>query len=148
MRHDRRLFPSHWRALFAVFTISFIFNLLWEELHAPLYVSYQGQPITQLVLLHATLADAGFITLFAIFFFNSHLLRDRLWLIIPIGLAIALGIEWWALQTHRWVYAAAMPLLPFSHIGLTPFIQLAITGYGTLLIVGKISTRWQSSVLM
>lgn len=141
---DKSLWPAHWAALLSVFVLSFLFNLIWEELHSLLYISYQGGPITQTILFHATLADAGFITLLAIFFFNSRVLRERLWIIIPIGLALAVTIELWALGTHRWVYTSTMPLVPFIDVGLTPVLQLAVTGYVTLWMISKNQIKTES----
>ena len=45
------------------------------------------------------------------------------------GIVVAVLIELWALQTGRWAYTGAMPLVPFLGAGLTPTIQLGFLGY-------------------
>lgn len=114
-----------------VFIVSFALNLVWENLHALLYTAYQGGPITEFILLRATFGDAVMLTALALPFVYVRFFRQRLWLIVPLGLALAVWIEWYALGAGRWSYNAAMPLVPFLEVGLTPTVQLAITGYIT-----------------
>jgi len=53
------------------------------------------------------------------------------------GLLVALTLEAWALHTGRWAYTNAMPLIPLIGLGLTPTVQLALTGYLTQKFVLK-----------
>ena len=117
------------RSIRTVFLSAFILNALYENAHAPLYTHYQGGVISEAVLLHATLADALIITIMVLPFLYFARLRRVAWLIIPIGFAIAVGIEWWALGTNRWAYGSLMPIVPFLGTGLTPTIQLGVLGY-------------------
>ena len=94
---------------------------------------YQGEEITRFILFRAALFDAAFITALAAPFLSLSWLRARLWLFIIPAVFFAVGLEWWALETGRWEYTAAMPLIPFLHVGLTPAIQLALTGLLALL---------------
>ena len=119
-----------------IFAISFLLNLVWENLHARLYVHYKGRKITEWVLLHATLADAIFITVGGFLCMTIPYLQNHLWISIIMGVILAVGIEKWALATGRWSYNDRMPILPLIKTGLTPTIQLGILGYATLLIVG------------
>lgn len=42
------------------------------------------------------------------------------------GLALGVLVEWVALDTHRWTYAAAMPLIAELQIGLVPVVQMLV----------------------
>jgi len=44
------------------------------------------------------------------------------------GLVAAIAMEIWALNTGRWVYSSLMPIIPIIKTGLSPTIQLALTG--------------------
>lgn len=118
-----------------IFIVSFALNLVWENLHALLYTAYQGGPITEFILLRATLGDAVMLTVLAVPFVYIAALKRHIWLIIPIGLALAVWIEVYALGAGRWSYNELMPLVPFLHVGLTPTIQLALLGWVTYRLV-------------
>ena len=117
------------RSLRTVFLSAFILNALYENAHAPLYAHYRGGVISEAVLLHATLADALIISALVLPFLYFACLKRYAWLIVPIGFAIAVGIEWWALGTGRWAYGPLMPIIPLLGTGLTPTIQLGLLGY-------------------
>ncbi len=121
--------------LIQVFLLSFVLNFVWEHVHAALYMSYKGGPITNAILLHATFADACIITACAAAYLFVPFLHKRLYIIIAALFAVAIGTEWWALSTGRWVYGPDMPIIPFLHTGLTPTIQLAVLGYITIKII-------------
>lgn len=109
-----------------VFLLSFFLNAIWEVLHSKLYVHYRGGPITSLILLQTMFVDAGIICGLLI---ASRLMKQSAYAVVLIGgLAIAIALELWALNTSRWAYTAAMPLVSILHTGLTPTIQLALTG--------------------
>lgn len=117
------------KKVFGVFVIAFLLNALWENTHSYLYMQYQGGSITEFILLRAALADALMITVLALPFLLKQEWRKHAWLIIPAGIIIAVGIEWWALGTGRWSYSPLMPLVPLFGTGLTPTIQLGLLGY-------------------
>ena len=117
------------RRLCLIFAISFALNFVWEHLHSVLYVHYRGGPITDFVLLRATLGDALFITALSVPFFRISFLERHVWLVIPAAIASATLLELFAISMGRWAYAEGMPLIPFLGTGLTPTVQLAITGY-------------------
>lgn len=85
--------------------------------------------ITEFILLRATLTDAVMITIISLPFIFLEIFRKHSWLIIPIGIIIAISIEWYALGTGRWAYNSYMPIIPFLATGLTPTIQLGLLGY-------------------
>jgi len=122
---------QHLARLGAIFCISFGLNFVWEQLHSLLYVAYQGGSITEFILLRATLGDAVMLTLLALPFVYIKALQRHIWLIVPVGLALAVWIEVYALGAGRWSYGAEMPLVPWVHTGLTPTIQLALLGWVT-----------------
>lgn len=117
------------KKLFAVFILSFALNAVWENLHYVLYAQYKGGEITEAILLHAALADAIYVTIAAAFVRAVPALRARPYLfLIPVFIALAVGIEWWALGTSRWAYSERMPIIPLVYTGFSPTLQLAVTG--------------------
>lgn len=114
-----------------VFILAFVLNWIWEIAHSALYLNYQGGLITSFILFRAALADAVIISV--LFFIAGKLKSHRFLFIAAGGLTTAVIIELWALQIGRWEYDSLMPIIPIIKIGLTPAIQLAITGF----VVGK-----------
>ena len=114
-----------------VFFWGFLFNLIWEQLHSFLYVSYQGGPITFFILLRAAIFDAAVILVLIWLLRQLPRSWQSLWLLLAFSLVVSIGIEWWALNTDRWVYKASMPIVPLINTGLTPTIQL---GFLALLV--------------
>ncbi|MFA6603376.1 MAG: hypothetical protein WCT10_00875 [Patescibacteria group bacterium] len=129
------------QGIFLIFLFALIFNAIWENLHAPLYISYRGQTITELILLRAAVVDAGMITLLALPFIYNAGFRRRSWLIIPLGILIAVFLELYALNSARWAYTSDMPLVPFLAVGLTPTLQLGPLGYLAFWIVENLMKR-------
>ncbi len=121
-------------SLFFIFLIAFLLNVVWENMHARLYVHYKKKPITRLILLRAALFDAVFITLVSVLFLFIPSLQQQLWLSVVPGILFAIGLERWALYTRRWAYTEKMPLIPLLNVGITPSLQLGLLTYGTLLI--------------
>lgn len=117
-----------------IFIYSLVLNIVWEFLHSVLYTSYMGKTITGFILVRAAVWDAVIITLVCIPFLWFSSLQKRSWLLIPIGIVIAIAIEYYALHTGRWTYAPSMPIIPLLNMGLTPILQLGITGYVSYLI--------------
>jgi hypothetical protein len=111
----------------SVFLAAFALNWPWEILHSNLYVHYKGGDITQFILFRAALGDAFMILgLVAIAgFFKKY----NAIILIVIGVMLAIGIELYALNAGRWAYNSLMPVIPLLGTGLTPTIQLAITGW-------------------
>lgn len=117
------------RKILFIFVVSFLLNLIWENLHVFLYSNYRGGQITEFILVRATLADAVMITIIALPFIFFPVLAKKDWFIIVAGIVIAIVIEWYALATGRWSYNDLMPLLPLIRTGLTPTIQLGLLGF-------------------
>lgn len=117
--------------------MSFIFNLIWEHLHAQLYAGYMGGEITEFILFRASIVDALIITLISLPFVLVPSLKSKSWLIAAIGILVAILIELYALNTGRWAYNAFMPIIPILGVGLTPTIQLGLLGYLSYRLVTK-----------
>lgn len=111
-----------------LFLVSFLLNVLWENLHSFLYTEYKGGPITQFILLRASAFDAFLITAVATPFLFSTRLAEYMWLFAIILLCIAIVNEWYGLSTRRWRYNNKMPVIPFIKTGITPTIQLCVLG--------------------
>jgi|SRR3989344_1177078 len=117
------------KKIFFIFLLSFSFNLIWENLHFYLYAGYMGGTITEAILLRASVVDAIIITFLSFPFVFIAKLRNKNWIIIFIGIVVAILIELHALRTERWVYNEYMPIIPILFVGLTPTIQLGLLGY-------------------
>ena len=117
------------KKVFLIFFLSFVLNLVWENLHSFLYVDYMGGKITEFILVRASVGDAVIITLLSLPFMYIPLLRRKSWFFIFVGIFISIVIEWYALNTGRWAYNEYMPIIPILGVGLTPTIQLGLLGY-------------------
>ncbi|MDP2705336.1 MAG: phosphatase PAP2 family protein [Patescibacteria group bacterium] len=126
---DRENVKENVKTVSFVFLLSFALNFIWEHAHSVLYIHYQGGEITDFVLFRAAITDALMLSVLAIPFLCSTFLRSRLWLSVPVGIALAVSIEWNALQAGWWAYHVAMPIIPLLGTGLTPTLQLGLTGY-------------------
>ncbi|OGY50968.1 MAG: hypothetical protein A2951_00085 [Candidatus Buchananbacteria bacterium RIFCSPLOWO2_01_FULL_56_15] len=121
-----------------IFGLAFGLNFIWEYFHARLYLHYRGGPITELVLLRATLLDALFITgLFIAVYTIPFFYKNRWRWTILFSFAAAVLLERYALATGRWAYANAMPLIPLLKTGLTPTIQLALLAVLAFRLAGE-----------
>lgn len=68
------------KKIFLVFILSFVLNLIWENLHSFLYVEYMGNKITEFILLRASVVDAIIITILVTPFIFMEQLRKWNWL--------------------------------------------------------------------
>lgn len=127
------------KKLISVFILAFFLNWVWEILHSALYSNYRGGPITGFILFRASLVDAAIILI--LIFAAWKLKLNKPLFVVFGGLVISIVIETWVLQTGRWAYGLLMPIIPIIKTGLTPTVQLAVTGY----IVQKMIFRVDSS---
>jgi len=112
-----------------IFILAFITNLIWENLHSFLYLSYKGGEITEFILIRASLFDALLITVISLFFLYLSSLKNKIWFIFFIGITVAILNEWYGLSTGRWIYNDIMPIIPIIKTGLSPTLQLGLLGY-------------------
>lgn len=115
------------KKLLLVFLIGFALNLVWEFAHSVLYVTYKEGEITNFILFRAAVMDGIFILTLTLLAILLKITKSTF--IMISGFVLAVAIELWALKTGRWVYDISMPIIPFLRTGLTPTIQLALTGY-------------------
>ncbi len=116
-----------------------LLNILWEFSHYSLYVDLSGIPPYPHLLL-ASLADT--LILLGIFAIVSLKNKSTVWMDAPgrvdylliavLGVGIAVFIEWVNVTAGRWMYTPAMPTL--FGIGVSPLIQLALTGIVSLIM--------------
>ncbi len=137
---------NKFRLLLTVFIVAFFLNLLWENLHSLLY-GWNKFPLQNDVyfyvyrILRSTFIDGILITL--IFLINIFLKKDFNWINKPkkrdyyllafLGLLFAATIEIKSKVFNSWNYNEYMPLI--FGIGISPLIQLAVTGILTLKII-------------
>lgn len=124
-----------------VFILAFGLNLIWENLHSPLYVHYQGEAITFLMLLRAALVDAFIILVLIRLLRLAPSFSKLSWLIILFGIIVSIIMEYWALGSGRWAYAETMPIIPLLEVGLTPTIQLGLLAYLTYKLVFQFALK-------
>ncbi len=110
-----------------VFVFGLLLNILWENLHSILYVHYQGEIISEAILLKASFFDALIICLL---WGLAHKIsaRYQVEIFVAGSLLFAVILEIWALGTNRWAYNELMPLVPILKVGWSPTVQLAVTG--------------------
>jgi len=125
------------RILLRVFLASWLLNLIWENLHVFLYEQYRGVFYSQmgwidkfLVLLKASIFDAAFImAAVSLIMLIPWLKGKESWSLVVIAVSFSISLELYALDTGRWAYNSLMPLIPILDIGVSPVIQLGLTGY-------------------
>ncbi len=129
-------------SFFIVTLIILGLNTLWEFSHYFLYVDLSGiSKYPHLII--ASFTDTFILLgIFAIISLKNKTLnwikspkKSDYILTIILGLVIALSIEAINLNLGRWAYTATMPTV--FGIGLSPLIQLALTGVISLKIVNK-----------
>lgn len=126
--------------------ISFILNLIWENIQAPLYIGFRSFSQHFLFCLIATLGDVtiilGLYFLFALsfrsYYWIKHWSLKKASLLIIASGVVAFAIEKWALQGY-WSYKPTMPVVPFLEIGLAPLLQLLILPLFTFYLAIKLS---------
>lgn len=138
--------------IISLFVLSYLLNFFWESWHAFLLYSPESIPQTlsgyvKLITYVATIDGLLILLMYGIV---SLIWRDLYWIhkikninntkicsFIISGLIIALIIEYHALFiANKWSYNEWMPTL--FGIGLSPIIQLAITGVIALFVVKRL----------
>ena len=118
-----------------ILMLAFIFNLIWENLQAPLYGdAYVQFPRHYMMCFWAALGDVVFVmTLYLIVAWTR---KDWLWfqeirirdvgIVILFGGAGAIIVEKVALGLFFWHYTSVMPIIPWINVGLVPILQMLI----------------------
>jgi len=110
---------------------------------------YQNMPVNDpyswWLCFRASLGDG--VIILAIWAIGAVLLRRVHWyelrrpasvaILLLSGAVIAVGIELHALATDRWAYTELMPLLPIVDVGVSPFIQLLLLPWISMVLAGR-----------
>lgn len=134
-------------SLIFVFCSSYLLNFFWESLHAVyLYKDHAGYPAEFFLkmIIYASFVDAFFISLIFVvgcFIFGKQWLKyyNRLKISYTIIFAVIIAtiIEIKAFYFNQWSYTELMPTI--FGLGLSPLVQLAITGIIVFKIVKNLS---------
>lgn len=134
------------KIFFIITLIILSLNTIWEFSHHFLYIDLSGiSKYPHLII--ASFADMLIIQgIFAIVSLKNKNLK---WIVSPsksdyllvvfIGLLLAIFIEFTNLNLGRWAYTATMPTI--FGIGISPLIQLALTGIISLIILKYIRLK-------
>jgi len=146
MKHKKK-FHYIWQGGVIVFVLAFLLNFVWETLHAVLF--YEGHAtfvaafFTRMVL-YASFIDA--LLILGIFCAGCMVFKGDCWLehygskefafTIVLGIVIAAIIEIKAFFLEQWAYTSLMPTI--FGIGLSPLVQLAVTGALSMFVTSKV----------
>ncbi len=118
---------------------------------------YQDMPFDNLrswlLCFRASLGDG--VIILAIWALGFLIFRERYWfapgpessqggrgarwaVLLAAGAIIAVAIEFHALGTDRWAYSSLMPLVPHAEVGLSPFVQLLLLPYLSMIWARRI----------
>lgn len=124
-----------------LFIIGFLLNFFYEVLHSELYATFKKMKYVERVSLICVMAlkDAFWVVLFYVLValaagVNNILLTPlSICMFALISVLFSYFDEKISISLKRWEYSSAMP--QFSGVGITPFLQIVVTGFATLYIV-------------
>ena len=142
------------RDLGAIFLVAVALNYPWELAHGPLFVGMDSFRAMGWHCFVAALGDGVLVWIIhatgcAAFQRADWFERPGLAgyaVMLGMGLALAVGVEWIAVHTlHRWAYTARMPLIPGLGIGVTPVLQMLVLPPLVFYLAAKtvIQCRWR-----
>lgn len=133
------------RIITKISILSFILNLIWENIQSPLYHWFVDFFTHFNACLSATIWDV-FIIL-GIYFLLVLIFRDFNWIntiwkkeaffILILWFIVAFVFEKHAIITWRWQYNELMPIIPLLWVWLSPILQMMIIPYFTFWLVWK-----------
>ncbi len=136
-----------WTKVSFVFVFSFLLNFVWESLHA-VYL-YEGHNFAAKfyvrMILYVSTIDALLVCLilvigsFVFDKFSNPLNLNQISFTFILGVLIAAIIEAKALFFKQWIYTDLMPTI--FGMGLSPLLQLAVTGVISFFLVSKFFNR-------
>jgi hypothetical protein len=122
------------KLLWRIIVISFFLNIIWENAQATLYEGYTHFLQHFMTCLRATLGDVLLVLL--IYLITATIKRDMRWphdmtkgsamLALLVGALVGAGMEAWSIDSGRWSYTTAMPIVPILDIGLLPLLQMML----------------------
>ncbi|MBM3206319.1 MAG: hypothetical protein FJZ43_01730 [Candidatus Staskawiczbacteria bacterium] len=124
-----------------LFLLAFAINLIYELLHSVLYKTCIEMTVKKYVplIFKASIVDAVWITIFYVITFFIFKNENPLKNYYQLGLFFSISIVWayfWEIYStkhKRWEYSNQMPI--FLKAGVTPLIQLYITGIIAFFII-------------
>lgn len=124
-----------------IFIVAFFLNLLYELLHSILYETCLKAPLKKYIYLILKGALFDGVAIAVIYFgtyvaFKSPNPFDNIYQIIVFGLISFIFAYMWevySLKKKKWAYASGMPMI--LGVGVTPLLQLALTGLLSIYIV-------------
>lgn len=126
------------RTISLVFGVSFLLNLVWENIHVSLYDIHMIPMDPYLICLRAAIWDAVIIT--GVYMLVDTKSRKTRYIFSVLAcIAVAIFIEMRALAEGRWGYLPTMPLM--MGIGISPLIQLPLLAILTYEIVRRIPKK-------
>jgi hypothetical protein len=134
-----------------IFAISFLLNFVWESFHSAFLYEGMDFAAKKYVLMVSYVSAVDGSLIFGIYLLLCFLWRDIFWLrkmnrkhgysAFIAGLAIAAVIEYRRIYiTMSWRYNQLMPTI--FGIGLSPLVQLSITGVTTFWLTRRIF-KWK-----
>jgi hypothetical protein len=116
-------------------TISFVLHFGWESIQCPFFYVHGSYDVSWMGRVRASLGDV--MITWAIFSvvavvsmrwrWDSEQWYSRQWIgLTCTALALGASVEVRALETGRWMYEPAMPILPRPEVGLVPLLQLLV----------------------
>jgi len=125
-----------------IIIVSFVLNIFWELIHSRLYATCLAMPRKKYykVIIWASIKDSFWIFIFYLitaFIFNKNILNNygAIFLFSILCLIFSFVDEKISLKLKRWEYSINMPKI--FGVGLTPLLELAITGLITFFIISK-----------
>ncbi|MEN9390161.1 MAG: hypothetical protein RLZZ283_261 [Candidatus Parcubacteria bacterium] len=111
-----------------LFHVAFLLNFVWEVWHSQLYTTCRTMSLTTFVpfITFQSLKDALWITI-------AYAISPNEYVFVAGLLLFSALVELHAIKTKRWEYAPEMPKV--FGIGLTPLIELAVTGLLAFLLL-------------
>lgn len=131
-----------------VFGMALLLNLVWEFLHAPLFVFKEQSSWSTLTACLLFCAGVDAMMMVFVYWFVALIRKDRSWflrgrsvdgvLFALTALTLAFVSEYTAVYYRDlWRYSERMPLIPIAQIGLAPMLQWIILPTGIFAIIGK-----------
>lgn len=125
--------------LIKIFFIACFINLLYEILHSLLYKTCWEASLSRYVYLIIKAAVFDGFSIVVIYFVSFRFLRFdfRIFTFIIVSLFFAYFWEIYSLKKGKWEYSPKMPII--LGVGLTPLIQLCLTGILSVVVLNYIS---------
>lgn len=133
----------------ALTVIAFVLHYVWEHLQCPLFVHRSGDTAMWIAMVRATMGDVALTWIVQV----SLAIFARRWiwpreagrvpwvLLFLMAVVIAVSIEWYALATGRWSYAATNPQISGLGVSCLPVAQLIVLLPISFLLADRYAAR-------